>query len=389
VDYFEHWTDHHQPAVALYKMSTMKKLLFLCAVSLLLSLVSGCRHAARTPAADPRFSDMAPGFTAQEVTNRLDPKLLQPNLALFTLGPSDRLEIEILGHPQTRAVTLVGPDGKLYYNLAPGLDVWGLTLDQARSALEKEISKYMAEPQVVLTLREVGSKYVWLVGRLNRPGIYPISTPLTLLEAVSLAGGTARSTSQYSSMDLADLRHSFVMRHGELLPVDFYRLLHDGDTSQNIVLQPDDFVFVRSVLSQEVYVLGAVNFPRAVPYSDQMTLIGALAGGNGPARYDYFDRYTGGFPRDARLSHVAIVRGSLTQPKIAVVDAGAIIKGGAPDVPLEPGDIIYVPNSPMRFVKSYLNLILDSFVTTVAANEGIRAAGGEVGVGVSVPVGGR
>jgi len=68
------------------------------------------------------------------------------------------------------------------------------------------------------------------------------------------------------------------MRGGELLPVDFYRLLKEGDTSQNIYLRPDDFVFVPSALSQEVYVLGAVRFPRSLPYSERMTLVSAISG---------------------------------------------------------------------------------------------------------------
>jgi len=67
----------------------------------------------------------------------------------------------------------------------------------------------------------------------------------------------------------------------------------------------------------------------------------------------------------------------------------AIIKGRATDVQLEPGDIIYVPNSPFTTLKRYFNLIINTFVTTVAANEGVRAGGGEIGVGVSVPVGGK
>jgi hypothetical protein len=72
---------------------------------------------------------------------------------------------------------------------------------------------------------------------------------------------------------------------------------------------------------------------------------------------------------------------------MAIVDYGAIIKGGARDVLLEPGDIVYVPNSPFSTLKRYLNTIVNTFITTVAANEGIRAGGGSVNVGVSVPVG--
>src|SRR5258708_18705697 len=65
-----------------------------------------------------------------------DAELLQPSAKAFTLGPGDRLEIEIAGDPASRAATLVGPDGKIYYQVLPGIDVWGLTLAQAREALE-------------------------------------------------------------------------------------------------------------------------------------------------------------------------------------------------------------------------------------------------------------
>src|SRR5262249_11551014 len=159
--------------------------------------------------------------------------LLHPAQSLFTLGPGDHVEIEIIGRPTSRTPVTVGPDGKIYYQLLPGMDVWGLTLNQTRELIEKELARYLTGPQVALTLRAVGSKYVWLLGRVNRPGIYPMTGTMTVLESLALAGGTSRSASQVSTEDLADLRHSFVMRQGQFLPVDFYRLLREGDMSQN------------------------------------------------------------------------------------------------------------------------------------------------------------
>jgi polysaccharide biosynthesis/export protein len=361
------------------------------AFSVLLALAllgSGCRHTNGSRANSSQFSDLPGSMRGISVTNQLNPDLLLPSRAPFTLGPGDRVQIEIFGHSESRAVTFVGPDGKIYYNLLPALDVWGLTLPETRDLLEKKLGEYYPAPQVELTLREVGSKYVWLLGRLTRPGIYVLPGPVSLLESLAMAGGTARSTSQRFSQDLADLSHSFVMRQGQLLPVNFYRLLREGDTSQNIMLQPDDFVFVPSSLEQEVYVLGAVAVPRAVPYIEEMTLVGALTTAGGPARYNFMTQYGSPFFKDALLSQVAIVRGSLSEPQIAVVDVSAILKGQKPDVLLEAGDIVYVPNSPFRFIKNYLNLIVNSFVSTIAANEGIRAGGGAVNVGVSVPIGG-
>lgn len=364
----------------------MKTILSLLPVTALLALLAGC--ASPGPQFDARVGSA--GFTALSTTNQLDAALLQPGKDLFTLGPGDQIEIEISGTPTSRTTATVGPDGKIYFNLLPGLDVWGMTVTQTRALLEKELSKYLSSPQVTVTLRGVASKSVWLLGRLNKPGIYPLTGPTTLLESIALAGGTSRSTSQVTTEELADLRHSFVVRQGQFVPVDFHRLLREGDTSQNIYLEPDDFVYVPSALAQEVYVLGAVRLPRAVAYADQMTLVSAIANASGQQTYRWLaNEDPGPFTKDAYLSHIAIVRGSLASPQIAVVNYGDIIKGKATDVRLEPGDIIYVPNTPLTTLKRYFNLIVNTFVTTVAANEGVRAGGGEIGVGVTVPVGGQ
>lgn len=363
----------------------MKNLLLLSAVCACGALLGGC---ATGPRIDARAKSAPPSVTT--ITNDLDPEWLRPATDFFTLGPGDQLEAEILGTPTSRQTLTVGPDGRVYFSLLPGLDVWGLTLTQTKSLLEKELSNYFSAVSVSLTLRTVTSKQVWILGRLTRPGIYPMPGPMTLLESFALAGGAARSLSDVTTEELADLRHSFIVRQGRFLPVDFQRLLHEGDMSQNIYLEPDDFIYVPSSLSREVYLLGAVRAPRALPYTDRLTLISVLAAGGGLVKYDVLARGDAGpFTKDAYLSHIAIVRGSLATPQISVVDYGAIIKGRAPDVQLEPGDIIYVPNSPYTTLKRYLNMIVNTFVTTVAANEGVRAGGGNIGVEVSVPVGGR
>ena len=354
-----------------------------------LCVLVGCAKS-KNPTPPAAFSDVNPAIspTFQSVSNAVEAPTLRRVEDLFVLGPGDRVEIEILGNAASRAITFVGPDGKIYYNLLRGQDVWGLTLAQTRDLLEKELGKYMGSPQVVVTLREVASRHIWLLGRLNRPGIYPMPGPMSLLESIATAGGTAHSASQVTTAELADLRHSFVMRSGRNLGVDFYRLLHDGDTSQNIYLEPDDFVFFPSTVSQEVYVLGAVRSPRAVPYQEPMTVSSAIAGADGPVFYEWLTPSTGGRVTDAYLSHVAVVRGSLAQPEVAIVDYRAILKSGAPDVGLEPGDIVYVPNSPYGTLKSYVNMVVSTFVTTIAANEGLRAGGATNSIGVTTSTGG-
>ncbi|MEW6305518.1 MAG: SLBB domain-containing protein [Verrucomicrobiota bacterium] len=366
------------------------------------AVLAGCRSTgpqfdAQAPPSPPAVT-AATNLTAVGAADRIDPLWLHPPTNRFTLGPGDRLDIEVVGDASSRGTTRVGPDGKIYYFLLPGLNVWGLTLTETKSLLEKELTMYFKDPpRVSLSLSAVESKRVWLLGRLNTPGVYTLTTPMTLLEAISLAGGpgagggrasgdgangknggsgssSAEGTSG-SREDAADLRRSFVIRNGRLLPVDFYRLLREGDMTQNIYLQPDDFVYLPTATARDVYVLGAVGHPRAVNFSDKMTLVAAIANAGGTIKNGY-------------LSHVAIVRGSLSEPTIAVVDYRAIAKGEAPDVWLEPHDIVYVPFTPYRTLTKYADLIVDTFVRTVGANEGARAVSrGAVPIGVNVPIG--
>lgn len=345
----------------------------------------------------PQFDARQPTASATTNTNdlasvtvpaRLNPQWLRMPTNLFTLGPGDKLEIEVLGDPTTRATTLVGPDGKIYYFLLPGVDVWGKTLTETKALLERELKMYFREePQVAITLRGISSKQVWLLGRLNAPGIYPLATPMTLLESLSLAGGprhvSSLATASLSPIsvspslpdELADLKHSFVMRNGHLLPVDFDRLLHQGDMSQNIYLQPDDFVYLPPALANEIYVLGAVAQPKPVYYAKEITLVSAIAN-------------AGGTIKDAYLTHVAIVRGSLAKPEVSVIDYRAITRGKATDVVLEPRDIVYIPFTPYQTITRYVDLILDTFVRTVGANEGARAVMRNAApVSVNVPIG--
>src|SRR5436190_13968117 len=105
-----------------------------------LGLLTGCKHTSReatyapiqpmgstAPAASVVPSDK---MQAVELPRKIDPASLKPPSDLFTLGPGDRLEIEVIGDPASRTMTIVGPDGKIYFSLLPGIDVWGATLAQ-------------------------------------------------------------------------------------------------------------------------------------------------------------------------------------------------------------------------------------------------------------------
>lgn len=347
-----------------------------------LALVAGCTT--RGPTFDPYASGTnAPTntsatanalVTSTTVTNLLDPALLQPVEVPFRLGPGDRIDIEVLRDPAGPTSTFVGPDGRIYFHLLSGLQVWGLTLDETKALLERHLAMYLRDPKVAITLRGIESQRVWVMGRVNTPGLYPLEGPMTVLEAITRAGGLFTSRMAGTTEELADLHHSFLVRRGQFVPVDFHGLIRQGDTSQNVYLEPDDFLYIPSSLSTEIYVLGAVAQPRSVAFKDQVTLVSAIAHARGTIA-------------GARLDEVAIVRGSLNQPSIGIVDYRRIIRGQLPDVRLQPRDIVFVPFSPFRSLEKYANTILNTFTRTVAANEGGRAVDPNYQPpGVSIPI---
>jgi len=299
-------------------------------------------------------------FTQTKRQEPIHPEWLKPSPKPYTLGPGDKLEIEIIGETGTRADTFVTPDSKLYFDLLPGIDVKGKPTTQLREEMEKMLTRYYKQPQVSVTLREVSSQRVWVLGRVNSPGIYPLNRPMRVLDAVTQAGGLFASSFTGTTEELADLSHSFLIRGGKMLPVDFQKLIREGDMSQNIYIEPDDFIYLPSSMTNEIYVLGAVTEPRPVGFMNEMNLITALGRGLG-------------IRPEADLTHVTIVRGSLTEPKIATVNARDIIQGKATNVRLEPGDIVYVPGSGSMSPGGFLHDAVNTFTRLVAANEGNSA----------------
>jgi polysaccharide export outer membrane protein len=339
---------------------------------LLLLSATLCACRSTSPKTGPAVSQKlaTSAFTAVAPMTSIQHAMLSPPAEFFRLGPGDVIEIETIGGREAPGAATVGPDGKIYYSLLPGLFVWGLSLSEARQLIEENMAKFLRErPEIGLTLKTVGSRRIWILGNIGTPGVFSLATPTTLLEAIALAGGIPAG----GGVDAADLTRSFVLRHGKPLAVDFRKLLHEGDLSQNIYLQPDDFVYLRPAATADVYVLGAVMTPSVVPFSTEMSLATAIAYSGGPGAY-------------ASLSQVAILRGSLTQPSIATVNFHHILEGKLPDVQLEPGDLVFVARSPFVRLELFVDSIITTFVQTIAVNEGRRVFSDRGPVGVTVPV---
>jgi polysaccharide export outer membrane protein len=249
----------------------------------------------------------------------------------FTFGKGDILSISVYNEPDLTVDGVpVRPDGKISYPLIGDVQAEGLTVEELRAELTKKLSKYVKAPKVSVIVQQFTSLEYTLVGEVVHPGVYPLHTNVTLTKAIAKAGGLLKGQFHASSVEIADLTHAFIQRNGEVLPVDFVALLRQGDLQYDIPLKPGDYIFIPSGLSKEIYVLGEVARPDLFAFRDEMSLSKALA-------------FAKGFTPDADTSRIHVVRGSLTNPDLYVVNLDHIMKGKVRDITLHPGDIVYVP----------------------------------------------
>jgi protein involved in polysaccharide export with SLBB domain len=271
----------------------------------------------------------------------------------LTLGPGDLLNLGLYGQPElARAEVSVGPDGRINYLEAVDVMADGLTVDELRSKLDEELGKYRRTPRALVTPVAFRSKRYYMLGKVMTKGVYVLDRPITVLEAIARAHGLENGLVDRNVIDLADYKRSFLARGGKRYPLNFEKLFQQGDLSQNIAIEPGDYVFFASSDVKEIYVVGEVRLPGSAIYNQDMTVIAAIA-----ARGGYTDR--------AYKARVLVVRGSLNNPELFVVDTHAILDAKAVNFKLEPGDIVYVNSRPFIKVEEYLDLAATAFIQSL------------------------
>jgi protein involved in polysaccharide export with SLBB domain/capsular polysaccharide biosynthesis protein len=292
-----------------------------------------------------------PAFSATSINQRAE---WQKRL---TLGPGDVLNISMYGQPDlARLEVMIGPDGRLSYLQATEVTATGLTVDELRARLDEELGKFYRSPRTIVVPTIYKSKKYYVLGKVVNKGVYVLDRPVTVLEAVARAHGLETGLmDNQNTFDLADLQRSFIMRGNKRLEVNLESLFLQGDLTQNVALEPDDYLYFASANLKEVYVLGEVKVPGPVLYTPGLTLMGALSG-----RQGYTDK--------AFKSRVVVVRGSLNRPKTFVVDTWATLDARGLDFELQPKDIVYVHNRPFIRVEEVLDLAATAFIQSATAS---------------------
>ncbi len=324
-------------------------------ILLLLSSLNGCYSQLphSRPDSEPQPPNSAPVLRrlppAPPVGSLAEARLKQlqtVTLPLDTIQPGDAFNLSVYGEPELELKgAVVRPDGKLSCPLIGDQTVAGLTVSQAREVIRVALKHYIRNPEPTLSAYAFAGRSFTIVGKVNRPGSYSLTQPLRVLDALGLAGGLSVGIIKNDSTELADLKHAYLVREQEILPVDFEALIRYGQTQHNIPLLPGDYLYVPSVAQQEVFVLGDVNEQNSFNFREGMSLSQVLAYAKGPKD-------------SADLTQILLTRGRLQQPAVYALDYQAILKAQEPDVLLEPGDVIYVSAGPIKSFEQLMQVAL-------------------------------
>lgn len=244
------------------------------------------------------------------------------------IGPGDLLHIQVLDTPELEQTPRVTDAGVIPVEGVGSVKVAGLTPAQAAIAIQNGLiaAQYMKHPVVQVTITQYATQNVSVLGEVKAPGPYPTGTPRSILDVLAMAGGLSQ---------IAD-RNIVIERHGDPANLVHYFYSNNADKAveDQVEVDPGDTVLVPK--AGIVYVLGDVNRPGGyamVNNESQITMLEALA-------------LAGGLSKTAKENHARLIRkqsgGTYSDRTLSLAD---LQKGKIADIPMRPGDVLYVPFS--------------------------------------------
>lgn len=157
----------------------------------------------------------------------------------YVIGPDDVLGIVFWRDADMSGDVTVRPDGMITLPLVQDVKAAGLTPDVLRQQIQQAASKFISDPNVTVIVRQINSRNVFITGEVARPGPFPVSGQMTVLQLIAVAGGVS---------EYADRKNITITRTENGKPVTFkfnYNDVSKGkNVNQNIVLKPGDTVVV-------------------------------------------------------------------------------------------------------------------------------------------------
>ena len=265
----------------------------------------------------------------------------------YLLGPQDLISVIVTDLPDdfTDKTFRIDMSGDLTVPYAGRLHAAGLTAQGLEQAITTALSKIIKQPDVTVGVAEFHSQSVSVLGEVNTAGEYQVQGQKKLLEAISLAGGFTENVGntvtitrqlQWGRVPLPNA-HDDPTNQFSLASVSVKSILHSNSPEQNIQVMPGDVISVSR--AEIVYVVGSVNMPGGFPMGQDETLstLQVLSLAQGP-------EITASLQK-AKI--IRLVAGSKTRTELPI-DLKQLLAGRATDVPLQPGDILFVPDSSLK-----------------------------------------
>ena len=186
---------------------------------------------------------MAAGVAAQTANKSASKPAAAQNVPVtdpsYKIGPQDVLRIDVWKEAEISRSVPVRPDGKISLPLLNDVQAEGLTAMELSNVLTEGLKKYITNPQVTVSISEINSRRVYVTGEVTRPGAFPLLPNMTVLQALTSAGGFTQ---------FARTKKIYVLRSESGRPVKHpfnYNVVVNGNRQEdNIVLQPGDTIVV-------------------------------------------------------------------------------------------------------------------------------------------------
>lgn len=157
----------------------------------------------------------------------------------YVIGTDDVLSIVYWKDKDMSADAKVRPDGRIALPLINEVVAAGLTPEQLHAKLVEESKKYMEDANITVVVREINSRRAFITGEVNKPGPYPLTSPTTVMQLISMAGGLR---------EYANAKKIMIMRSESgrqvSLPFNYKDVANGKNLAQNIELKPGDTVVV-------------------------------------------------------------------------------------------------------------------------------------------------
>ncbi len=190
-----------------------------------------------------------------------------PSSVDYVIAPGDELQVTVWGQLNFSRRLTVNRTGQIVLPDAGPISVEGMNYSQAASVIKSGLSHLYRNFDVSVTLSRLHSIQVFVVGEARRPGSYTVSSFSTLVNAIFASGGPS---SRGSMRNIELKRDDRTVRH-----FDLYRLLIEGDKSQDAQLAPGDVIFIPPA-GPRVAIAGSVGHPAIYEIQPGCTLQHAL-----------------------------------------------------------------------------------------------------------------